>query len=57
MPAVSNYTFNFIGSESKTFPSWEAFLNWKESEEEISYSYFAQVKGKVDSASVSGTAK
>jgi hypothetical protein len=54
--AASDHGFNLhAGSEKKTFPNWEAFLNWKESEEEVSYSYFAQVKGKVDSATASGT--
>ena len=46
-----------VGSETKTFANWEAFLNWKEAEEEASHSYFVQVKGKVDSATIPGIVK
>jgi hypothetical protein len=30
----------------KEFPSWEAFMGWKESEEAATHTYFSQPKGK-----------
>ena len=34
------------GTEKKEFPSWEAFLSWKQSEEALSHTCFVQPKGE-----------
>ena len=36
----------YAGTMKKEFPSWEAFMGWKESEEAASHTYFVQPKGK-----------
>ena len=36
-----------VGTETKQFPSWEAFMTWKEAEEESTYTCFVQPKGGV----------
>jgi hypothetical protein len=33
---------------SKEFPSWTAFISWKEEEESSSHSYFVQPKGETE---------
>ena len=33
---------HLIGTEIKEFPSWEAFLSWKQSEEALSTTRFVQ---------------
>ena len=35
------------GTEKKEFPSWEAFLSWKQCEEDTSHTCFIQPKGEV----------
>ena len=34
-----------VGTETKQFPSWEAFMTWKEAKEESTYTCFVQPKG------------
>ena len=44
------------GIETKHFPSWEAFMTWKEAEEESSFTYFVQPNGgKTKNSNSSGT--
>ena len=35
----------YTDTETRNFPSWEAFLSWKEAEEESTYTYYVQPKG------------
>jgi len=37
-----------IAVETKEFPSWAAFMSWKEEEESNSYSCFVQPKGETE---------
>ena len=46
------YTYTCtVGTDTKQFPSWEAFMSWKDAEEESTYTCFVQPKGGVSSKS------
>ena len=41
-------THNFTVVETKEFPSWTAFISWKEEEESNTYSCFVKPKGETE---------
>ena len=43
--------YGYTGTETQNFHSWEAFLSWKEAEEESTYTCFVQPKGASMSSS------
>ena len=46
-PPALVITHNSIDIQTKEFPSWVAFLAWKEEEEALTFSCFVQPKGEV----------